>query len=97
MLTAKAVETFSAVVSHDGSGGKAALMCAGTADRTGKVTLAQSPIVQFCFPATDGLQSAFVNVLMRLVMRPSRIREGPSAEWMASSRRNELEIGRAHV
>ena len=95
MLTAHAVETFRAVVSHEGSGGKAALRYAGTVARTGNVVLAQSPIVQFCLPATDGLQSASTNVLITFVRRRSRIRDGPSAGWIASKRRNEAETSDA--
>src|SRR5206468_6219782 len=63
LLTAQAVEMFSALVSHDGSGGKAARMYPGTSARAGNVALAQSPIVQFCLPGIKGLQSASAKVL----------------------------------
>src|SRR2546428_7973134 len=95
LLTAQAVEMFSALVSHDGSGGKAARMYAGTSARAGNVVLAQSPIVQFCLPGIKGLQSASAKVLIRFVMRRSRIRGGPSGAWIASRRRNEAETSRA--
>src|SRR5712691_11933235 len=95
LLTAQAVETFSAVESHDGSGGRAARMYPGTSARVGNVVLAQSPIVQFCLPGIEGLQSASAKVLIRFVMRRSRIRGGPSGGWIASRRRNEAETSRA--
>src|SRR3989475_9254751 len=95
LLTAQAVEMFSALVSHDGSGGKAARMYAGTSARAGNVVLAQSPIVQFCLPGIKGLQSASAKELIRFVIRRSRIRGGPSGAWIAGRRRNEAETSRA--
>src|SRR2546421_12969944 len=86
LLTAQAVEMFRAVVSHDGSGGKAARMYAGTSARAGNVVLAQSPIVQFCLPGLKGLHSASAKMLIRFVMRRSRIRGGPSGAWIAGRR-----------